>query len=347
MSRYRKSWWAAALLGCGLAGCSPESDPASGAEPAVDPAFAELQQTIEFQAQQYIGQGNWQGLEDRVIDLAASGERATDGRFQLYKATNSIREWLELWDEDMDANFVAQFDEYREQVPDSLFQPILAAMQVHATAWRARGRGTSSTVSEEGWALFKERNATAWRMIVAAKAQSSALPVWYEQAIIIGMDANAPASEIATVFTEGLNRFPGYYSLYFMYARQFSPRWGGDYATADAFINAQVVAKTNPDGEVLYARLYWLLDQYGAGDPDFFDESFVDWPRMRTGFELLMKQFPKSEWNQANFVAYACRANDAATYLKWRKTVHPGEFKNAAPDGISLETCDTRFITKT
>lgn len=344
----RKKWvLATALIAGAITGCSRAPSPTSDPTPIQDPVLAQLRQTIEFQAQEYIGQGNWQGLEDMVNGLARTGERANDGRFQLYIATRGIADWLELWDEDQDASFIARFAEYGEQVPNSRFQPILAAMQVHATAWRARGRGTSSTVSEEGWSLFKQRNATAWKMIMAAKPRSSALPVWYEQAILIGMDANVPDREIASIFHEGLQRFPGYYSLYFMYARQFSPRWGGDYETADAFINAQVAARTNPDGEALYARLYWLLDQYGAGDPAFFVESLVDWSRMRTGFELLMKQFPKSAWNQANLVAFACRANDAATYLKWRSTVDPGEFKNAAPDGVSLETCDSRFITRT
>lgn len=152
--------------------------------------------------------------------------------------------------------------------------------------------------------------------------------------------------ELAALFEEGIKRFPGYHPLYFSYARQFSPRWGGEYKDADAFIKAQVAAKTNPEGEVLYARLYWLLDQLGGGDPDFFAKSLVSWPRMRAGFDLLMEQFPKSAWNQANYVAFACRAEDAGAYIKWRKTVDAGEFKRAAPPGVSIEVCDARFTRK-
>ena len=139
--------------------------------------------------------------------------------------------------------------------------------------------------------------------------------------------------------------FPGYHSIYFSYARQFAPRWGGDYDTADAFITSQVGAKSNTEGEILYTRLYWLIDQYAA-DPDFFAASRVSWPRMRTGFELLMQGFPNSQRNQASFVAYACRARDAATYAKWRTTVHPGFFQQVTPDGISLDVCDARFMKK-
>jgi hypothetical protein len=67
---------------------------------------------------------------------------------------------------------------------------------------------------------------------------------------------------------------------------------------------------------------------------------------MRSGFEAMMKQFPSSTWNQANFAAYACRANDGATYFKLRPQVDAVQFERAAPAGISLEVCDERFTTR-
>ena len=201
-------------------------------------------------------------------------------------------------------------------------------------------------MTPEGWALFRERNARAWKLIEAAKPKSARLPAWYEEALSIGMDADISPERLTQLFNEGINRFPGYHALYFNYARQFSPRWGGTYADADVFIRTQVAAKTNTEGEVLYSRLYWLIDQFGGGDADFFTASRVSWPRMRAGFELLMKQFPKSAWNQANFVMFACRAGDAGTYAKWRQTVDRNEFYKAAPVGVSLEVCDRRFAVE-
>ena len=302
--------------------------------------------TPAWLGQQYVGHDEWTKLDALVDQLAASRERADDGRFQLYMLTSKIDEWLELWDEDQDANFRQKFEEYRTEIPNSAFEPILAAMQVHATAWRARGRGFSSSVTPEGWALFAERSELAWKMLIAAKSTSSRLPTWYEQSIAVGLDARVADTEVTALFNEGIRRFPGYHPLYFTYARQFSPRWGGSYEAADAFIRSQVSAKTNPEGEILYARLYWLIDQFGGGDADFFTESLVDWPRMRKAFELLMKQFPTSAWNQANLVSFACRVGDADTYVKWRITVDADRFQGAAPDGISLEVCDARFAKK-
>ncbi|MGH8184921.1 MAG: hypothetical protein ACREUC_00045, partial [Steroidobacteraceae bacterium] len=152
--------------------------------------------------------------------------------------------------------------------------------------------------------------------------------------------------QVGALFMEGIKRFPGYHPLYFSYARRFSPRWGGNYVDADAFIESQVAAKTNPEGESLYARLYWLLDQYGGGDADFFEDSLVNWSRMRSGFELLIERFPKGARNQASLASFACRVGDPVTYTKWRRTLDLGAFKDVAPDGVSLEVCDARFYRK-
>jgi hypothetical protein len=331
-------WTWIAAVSCVLLNTAP-----AAADDTAQPAFMS---TPAWLGEKYVANSQWAELETLIQKLAQSGERADDGRFQLYLVSDRIRSWLELWDENEDRLFRGRFAEYREKMPDSAFAPILAAMQVHAAAWRARGRGFSSTVTREGWALFRERNEQAWKMMQACKSQSASLATWYEQALTIGMDASVAPGELKALFEEGIKRFPGYHSLYFSYARQFSPRWGGDYKAADAFIKAQVAAKTNPDGEMLYARLYWLLDQYGGGDQDFFDDSLVDWSRMRAGFQKLLKAFPNSAWNQANYVAFACRAGDAREYFKWRNAIDTGQFKEAAPAGISLEVCDARFTQK-
>ena len=80
------------------------------------------------------------------------------------------------------------------------------------------------------------------------------------------------------------------------------------------------------------------------GSPSFFQESEVSWPRLRKGFELMQRAYPKSSWNQANFAVFACRAHDGNTYGALRPNIDPGKFKEAAPNGISLEVCDTRFL---
>lgn len=340
---YLSKAWLAALASvlCTQATAAPPP-----AAPAAAPDAANFMNQPQWLGQRHVGAREWPELDALVEKLAASGERADDGRSQLFLLTSGIAQRLANIEVN-NPDFPGMLREYREQVPNSAFAPLLEAMQMHAAAWHARGQGFASTVAPEGWKLYRELNAAAWELLLAAKQTSERLPVWYELAISIGMDAGIDDDVLTAIFNEGIKRFASYHSIYFSYARQFAPRWGGDYDAADAFITTHVAAKSNKDGEVLYARLYWLIDQYNGEEPDFFAASHVSWPRMRTGFELMMKQFPNSQRNQAFVVAYACRAADAATYYKWRQTVHPGFFEQAAPEGISLEVCDARFMKKT
>jgi hypothetical protein len=134
---------------------------------------------------------------------------------------------------------------------------------MHVTAWRARGKGFSSTVTEEGWRLFKERNQRAWKILIDHKEVSSSLPTWYETAIRIGSDAGLPDDTLRELFDEGIRRHPGYHPIYFAYIRELAPRWGGSYAEADR--SFAVTAPVHSDSDELYARMYWTWIRSNRG----------------------------------------------------------------------------------
>lgn len=309
-------------------------------------ALSALPESPDWLGRKYLIEGDWKKLEELVESLAASGKRAPDGRFELHLLTSEIALMLEHTDEAADRKVLEKIAAYQRQFPKSAFAALLPAMQLHGAAWRARGSGYSSSVTAEGRSLFAERNRQAWQEIVAVRSRSDRLPTWYEQAIKIGMDANIEGDELMNLFEEGIERFPGYHAIYSATVRQFSPRWGGNYADADAFVRAQVAATTNTEGETLYTRLYWQLDSYGGGELDFFEESRVDWLRMRAGFEALFKKYPVPS-NRARFASFACRSGDGSTYLKLRKDIGAAEFEEVAPQGVSLEVCDARFLQET
>ena len=290
----------------------------------------------------YLQAGDWKNLDELVDSLAASGERAPDGRFQLQLVTSGISDLFDVT-EKSDESLQEALAAYLRARPESAFAPILPAIQLRAAAWRARGDGYASEVTPEGWKLFSERNRRAWKSMLAVRSRSSLLPTWYEQAIAIGMDTGINADELRILFDEGIARFPGYYPIYTAFARGLSPRWGGNYEDADAFVRAQVAAKSNPEGEVLYTRLYWNIDRFGGYGLDFFEESLVNWSRMRAGFEALLQKYP-DKLNRASFAMYACRAGDGPTYLKLRKDVQESDFLEVTAQGVSLEVCDARFL---
>src|ERR1043166_7103275 len=62
-----------------------------------EPEVSDFMKTTEWLAQKYTGASQWEELDAMIEKLASSGERAVDGRFQLYLATSSIEHWLSLW----------------------------------------------------------------------------------------------------------------------------------------------------------------------------------------------------------------------------------------------------------
>jgi hypothetical protein len=235
---------------------------------------------------------------------------------------------------------------YQRERPESAFAPILPATYLSAAAWRARGTGYSSTVTDEGWKLFRERSDQALKTILTARSRSDRLPLWYVEAIRIGLDADIEDEHLTALMKDGIKRFPDYYPIYRVYVRQLAPRWGGTYAAADAFVRAQVADRPNSEADMLYSYIYQKIDYFDGGDLAFFEKSLVSWPRFRAGYEAELQKYP-DKLNKANFVAFACRAGDGSAYMKFRSGVTPDDFMEVAPQGITLEVCDERFLTKT
>jgi hypothetical protein len=332
------------LLSIALVGGSAIAQPVADTSESANAAFFK---SPGWLGQKYFGREEYANLDAQVAEYIQSKTRTDDGRYALYMLTSELEHWFGNWGEDQDASMARKLADWHEQFPSSALQPIVAAMQMNSLAWRARGGGYSSTVTQEGWRLFSERNQRAWQILIENKKESSVIPTWYELAIQIGGEIDVPDEDLRQLFDEGIRRHPGYHPIYFTFIRQFTPRWGGNYADADEFILKQTKAKTNPEGEILYTRLYWLMDQYEDGSPSFFQDSKVNWTRMRTGFELMMRVYPASTWNQANFAMFACRAHDATAYALLRPKVDAVQFRAAAPEGISLEVCDARFMKQT
>jgi hypothetical protein len=335
-----------------IAGCSREPVPATAAVPpaqrqAAKPPYVPPEQPENFPIAANLSMGNFAKIDRQVEKFVAARARDVDGRPKLFLLELDFEEHLGLPGTGTNADTHRKLEAWRQEFPDSAYRPIVEAMIVSASAWRARGNGFSSTVTPEGWKLFHERTGDAWRILMENRRTSSRIPSWYARAISTGLDSGMSTSELRGLFDEGIARHPGYLPIYFSYLRNFAPRWGGSFREADKFILEQVSAPTNADGEALYARLYWLLDQVEGQDTSLFEESAVSWPRMRKAFEALMKDYPDSEWNRANFASFACRAHDATAYGLLRSKVQEVSFWNAAPEGLSLDVCDARFLKPT
>ena len=236
---------------------------------------------------------------------------------------------------------LSRIEDLKKKYPDEAFVAMAEARYWAFYAWDARGGGYASSVSDDGWQLFRERMEKAESVLLDTKSYSASIPSWYIVMIKAQSILNHPADEIDKVFLDGVKRYPSYYPIYFEMLNFLLPKWGGSWRTVDNLIQWSVEHTRVKEGMTMYARLYWVADQYS--DVKLFKDTFASWPKMKQGFSDLMARHPKSKWNLNNFAKFACMAGDKQTFLKLRKQIGEGVLDAAWPQNTSLDLCETKF----
>jgi hypothetical protein len=231
----------------------------------------------------------------------------------------------------------------KKKFPGQPFVAIAEAEYWLDYAFDARGGGYADSVTPEGWKLFRERLEKAERVLVASKSSASRFPTWYEQMTMVQFMLDRPANDQATLFQEGLTRYPGYYPLYFNMVDFASPKWGGSWQAVDNFVAWSVQATKKDEAETLYARLYWYAYQRLLPGEELFRDTLASWPKMKQGFEDLLARHPKSHWDLNNYAHFACMAGDKATYRKLRRRMGKDVVPEAWTGAPTLDVCRAKF----
>ena len=210
-------------------------------------------------------------------------------------------------------------------------------------AWQARGTGFSSSVTPDGWKLFRERLEKEERILLDTKLYADALPIWYDEMIIVQSALGRPEDERDKIFLEGAQKYKTYYPIYFTMLNFLSPKWGGSWETVDNLVKWSVENTKEIDGNTMYARLYWSASQGLPKDVKLFGDTLASWPKMKSGFEDLMARHPKSKWNLNNYAKFACMAKDKKVFLALRRKIGKDVIDAAWEQKPSLDLCEVKF----
>lgn len=206
-----------------------------------------------------------------------------------------------------------QLGQWRAQRPKSEAAALLEASYWMTYAWLARGGSFAANVPPQAFKTANERMKKARQVLEEAKAYSAQDPEWYERMLGVAQFEGWPSARRLALFDEAVRADPLYDPTYIAMAAGLIPRWGGSIDAYHRFVRAAVEKTKATEGNVLYARLYWVLAA-GEWNQEPFTALKIPWPKMNSGFEDLMSRYPNSQWNLQNYAYFACRAGDGKTF---------------------------------
>jgi len=280
-----------------------------------------------------------------IIDTLSQPDQLTgDGRPKLMAVYSGLKHFVEVYNSwSSDLNKIQSWRKYR---PQDYGPDVVEALVWRAWAWHVRGTGYADSVSAEGWKLFNEKLDNAAAVLDRSKERATRTPLWYQVRLGVARDLGADDTQYQAIFDEAVARFPGYLPLYLQMAGHLSPKWGGSYSLLEKFARKTAGDKRHDDFTT-YTRIYWDLGTQENEQFDLFRDSDVSWSLMKAGFEKMMQQYPRSDWNLNAFASFACRAGDGPTYAALRVRMGEKVFSDVWASNYSVDVCDERWLKKT
>jgi hypothetical protein len=132
----------------------------------------------------------------------------------------------------------------------------------------------------------------------------------YQSLALIAHARSWPRDRRDQLFRNMMARFPDDYRVYCDYTTYLAPQWYGSYEELKKVEDAVVAELGESLGSQMYARMVWSVY---LSDPGYLTHPNVSWPRMRKGFEEMMKRWPESRMNLNAFCRFACLLGDDTT----------------------------------
>jgi hypothetical protein len=288
------------------------------------------------------------GLEARYAEALASGRRTESGPHVASRIANAVRMTSDtrLGDRGKDVYWTPTEEKIKgwaAEFPDSVLPVIVLAQAYVGHAFEYRGGGYANTVAEEDWKQFHAYIRRAQDVLLSRQEAGRKDPNWWVEMLRISRLSSMPKREFASLAGAALDAFPAQFGIYFEITQTLLPQWGGSWEAISTFADQAVARTRATEGHALYARIYWIAHQ-NANDPNFLQRSYVKWPRIRAGFDDIIKTYP-SAWNLNYFARMACDANDKATakrlFLKVKANPDPQAWDDRASYNVCLNWAES------
>ncbi len=240
-----------------------------------------------------------------------SQSRLPDGRWNLTFIYANLGNVSSRGAEAEWAHKLKLVNEWVEKTPNHPAPYLAKAEILISYAWDARGSGWANTVTDEQWGLFNTRIEEARKVLEDSSSITATHPYWFLEMELIAKAQSWPVEDFKKLYDLASDMYPTYYFIHFRAADYYQPRWHGSRRELRDFVNAAVEKSKEEEGLTLYTRIYW--SQLWALEESTFADGYAEWPKMKQGFEDIMRDYPSSTWNLNAFAYYSCIAKDWAT----------------------------------
>ena len=281
------------------------------------PALPVSAQTPRSQVTKELRQMLHAGQFEALEAFAANMLKKTDGRGGRYADSfyfcESFQKPLSTKTGDLAwTEHFGELEKWVQQYPESVYPRVALARSLCSYAWEARGGGVASSVTPEGWKLFRERLSKADQVLVEAeKITTSEVPL-YQVWTTVGLGLKWPADKYEVIFQKGIMADPNFLPIYYSKLQYLLPRWRGKPGDVERFAEEIADKRGGEEGDMLYMFIARRLAEW-QGKEDFFDYAEISWPRMKRGFEARIKnpRFVNLELN--HYCYFACLMKERST----------------------------------
>jgi hypothetical protein len=214
--------------------------------------------------------------------------------------------------------FLVRLEEWKAACPDSITPRLIHASWMTSHAWDARGGGWASTVTEEGWKLFRERLALARDELAELAPRRNECPMWYAIMQTVALGQGWPRDQYEKLYEAAVRREPEYITFHLQKVEFLKPKWHGREGEWVEFANSLLDRFPGGVGEELYARLAWGVREDVDRDlrdkrQHFFPDAGFTWEPMKAGFERILARWPDANLVRNVYAVFAGKADDRET----------------------------------
>jgi hypothetical protein len=301
-------YFAAVALGVAWGALSVTAQTAVSQEDGAEPIDNHVR-AFRVQVRSLFDQGAYSELDALAGRLRSQKLRFKGGAWQLNTFYKTIGFPGSLTA--TDAEWQSRIAKLEQWIKDSPASPTPRVALAHAYvrfAWKARGNGLANTVTQEGWALFRQRVQSARTVLEDAAKIGATDPQWYREMQTVALAQGWDRAQVDALASQALANEPGYYYFALAHANYLLPKWYGKPGESERYAEQVADQAGSDDGDATYFMIAAELNCCRRTQAPA-----LTWSRVRQGFTALDHLYGSNNYER-NVMAYlAVRAGDTQT----------------------------------